>query len=116
MFASDGFGCRLAIRTHELRRTVVIRMAEMGIDLDLVASLIGHETGAKDIRTLSRHYLRTDLIERKQKALEARDARVRKIIAGGVKASDCYLKVFCVFLGDWTLICLPPQQRRTMYL
>jgi integrase len=73
--------------THDLRRTVATRMAEMGVALDLVAAVIGHESGAKDIRTLSRHYLRTDLIERKQNALVAWDERLRRIIAGEVKAA-----------------------------
>jgi integrase len=79
--------------THDLRRTVATRMAEMGIALDLVAAVIGHETDAKDIRTLSRHYLRTDLIERKQKALEAWDERLRAVIAGEVKAASNVVEI-----------------------
>ena len=47
--------------THDLRRTVATMLAEMGIGLDLVAALIGHEAGGKETRTLVRHYVRTDL-------------------------------------------------------
>ena len=49
--------------THDLRRSVATMLAEMGIPLDLVAAVIGHEAGGKDTRTLVRHYVRTDLIE-----------------------------------------------------
>jgi integrase len=48
--------------THDLRRTVATMLAEMGIALDLVAAVVGHEAGGKDTRTLVRHYVRTDLM------------------------------------------------------
>jgi integrase len=79
--------------THDLRRTVATRMAEMGIALDIVAAVIGHEMGAKDIRTLSRHYLRTDLIDRKQMALETWDARLMAIIAGDGNTTSNVFKI-----------------------
>ena len=47
-------------------------MVELGISLDLVAAIIGHEAGGRDTRTLVRHYVRTDLIERKRKVAEVR--------------------------------------------
>ena len=68
--------------THDLRRTVATMLAEMGIALDLVAAVVGHEVGSNETRTLIRHYVRTDLIERKVHALRAWDERVQDIIAG----------------------------------
>jgi integrase len=69
--------------SHDLRRTAATRMAEIGIPLDLVAAIIGHESATgRDTRILVRHYLRTDLIERKAAALDRWDKRLRAIIAG----------------------------------
>ena len=47
-----------------------------------VAAVIGHEAGAKETRTLVRHYVRSDLIERKVHVLRAWDARLRDVVAG----------------------------------
>src|SRR5262249_35672969 len=63
--------------THDLRRTTATMLAEMGIALDLVAAVVGHEAGSKETRTLVRHYVRTDLIERKAHALRAWDERLQ---------------------------------------
>ena len=68
--------------THDLRRTVVTMLAEMGIALDLVAAVVGHEAGGKETRTLVRHYVRTDMIERKVHALRAWDERLQSIVIG----------------------------------
>jgi integrase len=68
--------------THDLRRTVATMLAEMGIALDLVAAVVGHEAGGKETRTLVRHYVRTDLIERKVHVLRAWDERLQDIVAG----------------------------------
>jgi len=68
--------------THDLRRTVATMLAEMGIALDLVAAIVGHEAGGKETRTLVRHYVRTDLIERKALVLRAWDERLQDIVAG----------------------------------
>src|SRR6516165_3154899 len=68
--------------THDLRRTVATMLAEMGIALDLVAAIVGHEAGGKETRTLVRHYVRTDLIERKVHVLRAWDERLQDIVAG----------------------------------
>jgi hypothetical protein len=57
-------------------------LAEMGIALDLVAAVVGHEAGGRETRTLVRHYVRTDLVERKKTVLEAWHHRLREIIAG----------------------------------
>ena len=43
------------------------------MSLDLVAAVIGHEAGGKETRTLIRHYVRTDLIDRKAQVLRAWD-------------------------------------------
>jgi len=68
--------------THDLRRTVATMLAEMGIALDLVAAVVGHEAGRRETRTLVRHYVRTDLVERKKTVLEAWHRRLREIIDG----------------------------------
>ena len=68
--------------THDLRRSVATMLAEMGVALDLVAAVIGHETGSRETRTLVRHYVRTDLIDRKADVLRAWDERLRDIVAG----------------------------------
>jgi integrase len=68
--------------SHDLRRTFATMLAEMGIALDLVAAIVGHEAGAKKTRVLVRHYVRTDLLERKAHALRAWDERLRQIVSG----------------------------------
>jgi hypothetical protein len=57
-------------------------LAEMGVALDLVAAIVGHESGGKDTRTLVRHYVRTDLLERKAHALKVWDERLKAIVTG----------------------------------
>jgi integrase len=73
--------------THDLRRTVATMLAEMGQPLDLVATVIGHDSGGKNTRTLVRHYVRTDLIERKLYVLRLWDERLQDIIAGRVASN-----------------------------
>ena len=68
--------------THDLRRTMATMLAEMGVALDLVAAVVGHEAGAKETRTLVRHYIRTDLIDRKANVLRAWDERLQGIVTG----------------------------------
>jgi integrase len=78
-------GARLPIvkfTSHDLRRTFATKLVEMGVALDLVAAILGHESGGKDTRTLVRHYVRTDLLEHKAHALRAWDERLRIIITG----------------------------------
>jgi integrase len=78
-------GARLPIAkftSHDLRRTFATMLAEMGVALDLVAAIVGHESGGKDTRTLVRHYVRTDLLERKAHALGAWDHRPKSIVSG----------------------------------
>lgn len=57
-------------------------LAEMGIALELVAAIVGHEAGGKETRTLVRHYIRTDQIERKVCALTKWDERLQRIVTG----------------------------------
>ena len=68
--------------SHDLRRTFATLSAEMGIALDLVAAIVGHESGGKDTRTLVRHYVHTDMLERKAHALKAWDDRLKAIVLG----------------------------------
>jgi integrase len=68
--------------THDLRRTVATMLAEMGVTLDVVAAVVGHEVGGNNTRTLVRHYVRTELIERKLHALRAWDERLQDIVGG----------------------------------
>ena len=73
--------------THDLRRTVATMLAEMGIGLDLVAAVIGHDAGGRETRTLVRHYVRTDLIERKSHVLRAWDERLQDVMRGRYPAN-----------------------------
>jgi integrase len=76
---------RLPIATftsHDLRRTFATMMAEMGIALDLVAAIVGHESGGKETRTLVRHYVHTDMLERKALGLRGWDQRLKAIVTG----------------------------------
>jgi integrase len=68
--------------SHDLRRTFATMLAEMGVALDLVAAIVGHESGGKDTRTLVRHYVKTDLLERKAHALKVWDDRLKGIVVG----------------------------------
>ena len=68
--------------SHDLRRTFATMLAEMGIALDLVAAIVGHESGGKETRTLVRHYVRSDMLERKAHALRAWDGRLKAIVTG----------------------------------
>jgi integrase len=65
--------------THDLRRTVATLLVEMGTSYDLVAAVIGHESGGRETRTLVRHYVHTDLIERKRHALVKVDEWIRTL-------------------------------------
>ena len=61
--------------------------ANTAVALDLVAAVVGHEAGGKETRTLVRHYVRTNLIERKAHVLRYWDERLRDIVAGRAAAS-----------------------------
>jgi integrase len=68
--------------THDLRRTFATMLGEMGVALDLVAAIVGHEAGATETRVLVRHYVRTDMLARKAHALRVWDEWLRAIVAG----------------------------------
>jgi integrase len=71
------------VRSHDLRRTAVSLMFELGIAKDTIGAIIGH--GSDDdrgARTLLRHYKKTDQIVLKTRALEAYDAHLQSIISG----------------------------------
>ncbi len=68
--------------SHDLRRTVATGLAELGFPLELVAVVLGHEVGNREVRTLVRHYVRTDLIDRKRHALETWSRRLGQFISG----------------------------------
>ena len=72
--------------SHDLRRTFATMLAEMGVALDVVAAIVGHELGGKETRTLVRHYVHTDMLERKAHALQFWDERLRAIITGEERA------------------------------
>jgi integrase len=68
--------------SHDLRRTMASTMLELGVSRDVIGALVGHEGGDRTSRVLIRHYLKSDLIARKTRALETWDARLRAIISG----------------------------------
>jgi|ERR1700724_4065207 len=68
--------------THDLRRTVATMVAEMGIALELVSRWSDTRRRAERRGTLVRHYVPTDLVERKKTVLEAWRYRLREIIDG----------------------------------
>jgi integrase len=73
--------------THDLRRTAATQMVKLGLSLDIVAAVIGHEPGGKDVRVLVKHYLHDEFVDRKTHALKAWDDRLRGIIAGEPKSA-----------------------------
>jgi integrase len=88
-------GARLPIAkftSHDLRRTFATMLAEMGVALDLVAAIVGHEADGKNTRTLVRHYVRTDLLDRKTHALKTWDERLKAIVVMSAEAA----KVVCL--------------------
>lgn len=58
-------------------------MVKIGLSLDTVAAVIGHEPGGKDVRVLVKHYLHDDFVDRKTHALKEWDEKLRRIVAGG---------------------------------
>jgi integrase len=68
--------------SHDLRRTVATELVDLGFSFEVVAAILGHEAGNKDVRTLVRHYIRSGLIEQKRKGLEAWQKRLQQIVNG----------------------------------
>ena len=82
--------------SHDLRRTVVSMMDELGIALDTIAAVVGHQRGSRDTRTLVRHYARARLDERVEAALTVWDKRLEEIISGSVEPVDNVLRLHAV--------------------
>jgi integrase len=74
--------------SHDLRRTAATNLVELGFPYDLVAAVLGHETGSRDVRTLIRHYVRSDLLDRKRYALTAWGDHVRRALSSNESASN----------------------------
>lgn len=74
--------------THDLRRTVVSVMDELGISLDTIAAVVGHKRGTRDTRTLVRHYSRARLDDRVEAALVSWNARLMEIIEGRAQREE----------------------------
>jgi integrase len=77
--------------THDLRRTVATALVEMGVSLEVVAAVIGHEAGGRNVRTLMRHYVKTDMVARKVPVLVAWDAKVLELANGKASVSSVAL-------------------------
>jgi integrase len=75
--------------THDLRRTFSTALDSMGIGIELIAAIVGHDSAVnRQAKTLVRHYLRTDKLEQKRAALEAWDRRLRAILADEEESVD----------------------------
>jgi integrase len=69
--------------SHDLRRTAATEMAKLGLPLDLVATVLGHEAGGgSETRTLRKHYIHDSFVDRKAHALATWDRQLRAILAG----------------------------------
>jgi integrase len=68
--------------SHDLRRTVATGLVDLGFSYEVVAAVLGHEVGNKNVRTLMRHYVRSDQIDKKKIALEAWERRLAQILGG----------------------------------
>jgi integrase len=66
--------------THDLRRTFATMLAEMGVSFDLIAAMLGHRADGRETRTLVRHYIHSDLIERKAEVFERWDRRIGEMV------------------------------------
>lgn len=66
--------------SHDLRRTAATGMVELGIALDTVAAILGHQSSGSQTRTLVRHYVKTERLPEKERALAAWDARIRAVL------------------------------------
>lgn len=66
--------------SHDLRRTTATGMVDLGIALDTIAAILGHQSGGGQTRTLVRHYVKTERLPEKEMALAAWDSRIRTIL------------------------------------
>ena len=68
-------------RSHDLRRTVATEMVKLGLPLETVALILGHQAKASE-RTLQKHYVHDEFVDRKAHALAVWDRRLRTILSG----------------------------------
>ncbi|SHG62441.1 Site-specific recombinase XerD [Kaistia soli DSM 19436] len=66
--------------THDLRRTAATSMAELGISLETIATIVGHSAGNAATHTLLKHYIHTQSIKIKRDALDIWNSKLREII------------------------------------
>ncbi len=66
--------------THDLRRTFVSGLDELGVTLETIAAAIGHQRGGNTTRTLVKHYSRPNLDIRIRDALMVWDSHITKIL------------------------------------
>lgn len=81
--------------SHDLRRTVATGLVDLGFPFELVAAVLGHEAGSKNVRTLLRHYVRSDLLDRKESALQAWDKRLRRLMDDALQPTNVRLLYSC---------------------
>jgi integrase len=74
--------------SHDLRRTVATELIDMGIGLDLVADILGHEGGTPTTKILTKHYVRADTTERKRAALAAWDTMLCGYLKGQITPTN----------------------------
>jgi hypothetical protein len=61
---------------------------DLSISLDLIAAVLGHDSGSAATATLRRHYIAGDQVERKAVALREWDKFIGEIIAGAQIRGD----------------------------
>jgi integrase len=66
--------------THDLRRTFVSALDELGVSLDTIAVTIGHRRGGFETRTLIKHYSRPNLDARIEDALVVWDRHIANLL------------------------------------
>jgi integrase len=66
---------------HDLRCTAATQMAEMGINPHTISLILNHVSASRSTVT-SRVYIRHSYDKEKREALEARGARLEKIVSG----------------------------------
>jgi hypothetical protein len=57
-------------------------MTKLGLQLELVATIVGHTAGGAGTATLVRHYVHDEFLDRKALGLGQWDRRLRSILAG----------------------------------
>ncbi len=66
--------------THDLRRTVVSGLDELGVSLETIAAVVGHRRGGNETRTLIKHYSRPNLDNRIEAALLIWDQHIDQLL------------------------------------